>query len=102
MTDDQTMSDTKEEHPSTSGEAPNKPPIVVIVLGRSCVAATCVLVDCHVYAINTGMAGSGKTTLMKRLQHHLHKTSSPCYVVNLDPAVSNLPYEPNIDIRDTV
>lgn len=24
------------------------------------------------------------------------------YVVNLDPAVSNLPYIPNIDIRDTI
>lgn len=24
------------------------------------------------------------------------------YVVNLDPAVSSLPYVPNIDIRDTV
>lgn len=25
-----------------------------------------------------------------------------CYVVNLDPAVTSLPYEPNVDIRDTI
>jgi len=24
------------------------------------------------------------------------------YVLNLDPAVANLPYEPNIDVRETV
>lgn len=48
------------------------------------------------------MAGSGKTTLMQRLYSHLGQASSPCYVINLDPAVSQLPYEPHIDIRDTV
>ena len=46
-----------------------------------------------------GMAGSGKTSLMQRLNAHLHVTGEPCYVLNLDPAVKNLPYEPNIDIR---
>ncbi len=25
-----------------------------------------------------------------------------CYVVNLDPAVTALPYEPNVDVRDTI
>lgn len=48
------------------------------------------------------MAGSGKTTLMQRLHSHLCQTSSPCYIINLDPAVTQLPYEPHIDIRDTV
>eukprot|EP00891_Asterochloris_glomerata_P007346 jgi/Astpho2/7346/Aster-01940 len=48
------------------------------------------------------MAGSGKTTLMQRLNAHLHAQKRPGYVLNLDPAVTDTPYEPNIDIRDTV
>ncbi|WVQ83917.1 hypothetical protein IAT38_006061 [Cryptococcus sp. DSM 104549] len=49
-----------------------------------------------------GMAGSGKTTLMQRLNSHLHSKSTPPYILNLDPAVSHMPYSANIDIRDTV
>lgn len=30
------------------------------------------------------------------------KTTDPVFVLNLDPAVHDLPYEPNIDIRDTI
>ena len=48
------------------------------------------------------MAGSGKTTLMHQLASHLHSDDIPSYVLNLDPAVLKLPYEPNVDIRDTV
>ena len=76
------------------------------------------------------MAGSGKTTLAARLGTYLSHassgsasatttsssattgsegpTSSPVripynpYMVNLDPAVQSTPYEPAIDIRDTV
>ncbi|KAF0499384.1 GPN-loop GTPase [Gigaspora margarita] len=49
-----------------------------------------------------GMAGSGKTTFMQRLNAHLHSVKKPPYVLNLDPAVSQLPFTANIDIRDTV
>jgi len=49
-----------------------------------------------------GMAGSGKTTLMQRLNAHLHQHEIPGYILNLDPAVTHVPYAPNIDIRDTV
>ncbi|GAA5955323.1 hypothetical protein JCM3765_003281 [Sporobolomyces pararoseus] len=49
-----------------------------------------------------GMAGSGKTTLMQRINSYLHSQNQPPYVVNLDPAVMHLPFECNIDIRDTV
>ncbi len=76
-----------------------------------------------------GMAGSGKTTLVDTLSAWLENEeeldealpSQPdvgetegkgnaadllpgegAYVVNLDPAVLNVPYEPNVDIRDTV
>ena len=48
------------------------------------------------------MAGSGKTTLMQRINSHLHMQRAPSYIINLDPAVANTPYDPNIDIRDTV
>lgn len=49
-----------------------------------------------------GMAGSGKTTLMQRLNSELHRLKKPGYIINLDPATHSLPYAPNIDIRDTV
>ena len=50
------------------------------------------------------MAGAGKSTFVERLNTHLHskESSSPPYILNLDPAVTYVPYEPNIDIRDTV
>jgi GTPase SAR1 family protein len=74
---------------------------------------------------NIGMAGSGKTTLAARLGTYLSQagraassssnnssSSAPAvpggrprpnpYMVNLDPAVRSTPYEPAIDIRDTV
>ncbi|KAF3069247.1 hypothetical protein V8C43DRAFT_293653 [Trichoderma afarasin] len=49
-----------------------------------------------------GMAGSGKTTFMQRINAHLHSKNTPPYVINLDPAVLNVPFESNIDIRDSV
>ena len=54
--------------------------------------------------IAIGMAGSGKSTFVQRLNAHLRSQSPPAppYVLNLDPAVANLPFEANIDIRDTV
>ncbi|KAH8652781.1 hypothetical protein BGZ60DRAFT_473534 [Tricladium varicosporioides] len=49
-----------------------------------------------------GMAGSGKTTFMQRINSHLHSQKTPPYVINLDPAVRNVPFDSNIDIRDSV
>ncbi|CAD6185748.1 unnamed protein product [Caenorhabditis auriculariae] len=49
-----------------------------------------------------GMAGSGKTTFVQRLTAYLHARNTPPYVINLDPAVAQVPYPVNIDIRDTV
>lgn len=48
------------------------------------------------------MAGSGKTTLIQRINSYLHTEKSPAYIINLDPAVTHVPYGANIDIRDTV
>ena len=58
--------------------------------------------DAPVCCIVIGMAGSGKTTLMQRINAEAQIAFLPSYIVNLDPAVSHLPYGPNIDIRDTV
>jgi len=48
------------------------------------------------------MAGSGKTTLVQRINAHVHQNKIPSYIINLDPAVAKIPYEPNIDIRDSI
>jgi GTPase SAR1 family protein len=48
------------------------------------------------------MAGSGKTTFMQRINSHLHAAHTAPYVVNLDPAVHKVPFDSNIDIRDSV
>ncbi|CAK6982242.1 GPN-loop GTPase 1 [Scomber scombrus] len=58
--------------------------------------------DKPVCLIVLGMAGSGKTTFVQRLTAYLHSHNSPPYVINLDPAVHEVPFPANIDIRDTV
>jgi GTPase SAR1 family protein len=53
--------------------------------------------------LTVGMAGSGKTTFVQRVQSDLALTRhKPPYVVNLDPAVMDTTYEANLDIRDTI
>ncbi|CBZ24816.1 putative XPA-interacting protein [Leishmania mexicana MHOM/GT/2001/U1103] len=49
-----------------------------------------------------GMAGTGKTTLVHRMQHYAHANGIRSYFINLDPAVTHTPYNVNIDIRDSV
>ncbi|KFA80294.1 hypothetical protein S40288_05896 [Stachybotrys chartarum IBT 40288] len=39
---------------------------------------------------------------MRRINAHLHGQQKPPYVINLDPAVLNVPFDSNIDIRDSV
>jgi hypothetical protein len=39
---------------------------------------------------------------MQRVNSYLHSKNQPPYVLNLDPAVMHLPFDANIDIRDTV
>ena len=46
--------------------------------------------------------GSGKTTFMQRINSYLHSKRYPPYLLNLDPAVRNVPFESNIDIRDSL
>ena len=49
-----------------------------------------------------GMAGSGKTSFVHRLSSFFHSRETPHQVINLDPAVHDVPFLPYIDIRDTV
>jgi len=55
-----------------------------------------------IVTIILGMAGSGKTTLVQRINAYTHTNKIPAYFINLDPAVANIPYDPNIDIRDSI
>ncbi|PGH00484.1 hypothetical protein AJ80_09175 [Polytolypa hystricis UAMH7299] len=55
-----------------------------------------------VAVVCVGMAGSGKTTFMQRINSYLHSKQQPPYVMNLDPAVHSVPFESNIDIRDSI
>uniref|UniRef100_A0A6G3MHF1 GPN-loop GTPase n=1 Tax=Henneguya salminicola TaxID=69463 RepID=A0A6G3MHF1_HENSL len=49
-----------------------------------------------------GMAGSGKTSFVNMFSLYLKSIDKTSYSINLDPAVLNLPYKPNIDIRDII
>ncbi|KAL1964707.1 hypothetical protein VTN77DRAFT_6733 [Rasamsonia byssochlamydoides] len=55
-----------------------------------------------VAVVCVGMAGSGKTTFMQRINSYLHSKRKVPYVLNLDPAVHSVPFESNIDIRDSI
>ena len=55
-----------------------------------------------VACIVIGMAGSGKTTFLQRLSLYSAEHSFRSYMINLDPAVKQVPFGANIDIRDTV
>ncbi|WEW60723.1 hypothetical protein PRK78_006210 [Emydomyces testavorans] len=55
-----------------------------------------------VAVVCVGMAGSGKTTFVQRINSHLYSKHQPPYVLNLDPAVHSVPFESNIDIRDSI
>ena len=52
--------------------------------------------------ITIGMAGSGKTTFMQRVNSFVHEKNVRAWMVNLDPAATHVPYGCNIDIRDTI
>ncbi len=47
-----------------------------------------------------GLAGAGKTSYTEYVERNIGEKN--CYLVNLDPAVTKLPYKPDLDIRETV
>lgn len=49
-----------------------------------------------------GTAGSGKTTLTNEFKNWMTREGFQAVTVNLDPGVSNLPYNPDIDVRDWI
>jgi GTPase SAR1 family protein len=50
----------------------------------------------------TGTAGSGKTLLTSRLLEWYHNNDVSPISINLDPGVSSLPYDPDIDVREFI
>src|SRR4029079_18103821 len=50
----------------------------------------------------TGTAGSGKTLLTSRLLEWYHNIDVSPISINLDPGVSSLPYDPDIDVREFI
>jgi hypothetical protein len=49
-----------------------------------------------------GTAGSGKSTLTYNFKRWMELRSLDAIAVNLDPGAENLPYEPDVDIRDWI
>ena len=49
-----------------------------------------------------GTAGSGKSTLTYNFQQWMSHRGLDAITVNLDPGAENLPYEPDVDIRDWI
>lgn len=49
-----------------------------------------------------GMAGTGKSTLVHRMQHYAQANQLRSYFINMDPAVTHTSYHVNVDIRDSV
>jgi len=56
--------------------------------------------DIFVYFIGT--AGSGKSTLTASMQQWCKERGLDAIIVNLDPGAENLPYQPDVDIRDWI
>ena len=54
------------------------------------------------FIILTGTAGSGKSVMAGALKRVIEEREYAAIVVNLDPAVRVLPYEPNVDARSIV
>ena len=56
----------------------------------------------EIFVYFIGTAGSGKTTLTASTQQWCQDRGLDAIIVNLDPGAENLPYEPDVDIRDWI
>jgi GTPase SAR1 family protein len=56
----------------------------------------------EIFVYFIGTAGSGKSTLTASMQKWCRERSLDAIIVNLDPGAENLPYEPDVDIRDWI
>jgi hypothetical protein len=94
-----------EAAPPPSESEPSRPDLAgdaAAAASASAGAASASMDDKPTVAIVIGMAGSGKTSLMQRVNAYKHAQGKPPYIINLDPAVTQTPYDANVDIRDTV
>jgi len=56
----------------------------------------------EIFVYFIGTAGSGKSTLTASMQQWCKEHGLDAIIVNLDPGAENLPYEPDVDIRDWI
>jgi GTPase SAR1 family protein len=56
----------------------------------------------EIFVYFIGTAGSGKSTLTASMQQWCKDRGLDAIIVNLDPGAENLPYEPDVDIRDWI
>lgn len=49
-----------------------------------------------------GTAGSGKSTMVSAFQQWMNSQGLDCVTANLDPGAEDLPYAPDLDVRDYV
>jgi hypothetical protein len=56
----------------------------------------------EIYVYFIGTAGSGKSSLTASMQQWCKERGLDAIIVNLDPGAENLPYEPDVDIRDWI
>ena len=56
----------------------------------------------EIFVYFIGTAGSGKSTLTASMQQWCKEHGLDTIIVNLDPGAENLPYEPDVDIRDWI
>ena len=56
----------------------------------------------EIYLYFIGTAGSGKSTLTSIFKQWMTNQGLDSITVNLDPGAKNLPYSPDVDIRDWI
>lgn len=56
----------------------------------------------EIFVYFIGTAGSGKSTLTHNFQQWMSLRGLDTVTVNLDPGAENLPYDPDVDIRDWI
>lgn len=56
----------------------------------------------NVFVYLVGTAGSGKTRLTGAIQRWMREHSLDAITVNLDPGAEQLPYEPDVDVREWI
>jgi len=56
----------------------------------------------EIFVYFIGTAGSGKSTLTYNFQQWMSLRGLDAITVNLDPGAENLPYDPDVDIRDWI